>query len=447
MGVVKTEIISRKCIKPSIPTPPHLRTFKLSLLDRILPDFHPDMTFFFPSNSLDNFSTKSQLLQKSLSDTLTHFYTFAGRFQDEVTVCCNDDGNYFIEARTDISLSDFLRLPDLPSLIDHHLVPSNDKETVKMANGSMLLVKFMSFSCGGTALSISSSHKIADLGSVMLFLKSWSSACRGSPDPIKPDLNLGPSIFPVIPIPPGSESLVMPDKKFVQRRLIFSPDKIRELKNKILTDILGKSYDHDNQYRLSRSEAVIAFIWKCALDSSKSKTGQFKPSALVQAVNLRTRMDPALPENSFGNLSWLFSMIVENEKEMELLELVKQLKLWKESLNEKANKFKGGEQEVRSYMKELLDEKDEILVKRKELLVYMVSSWCGFPLFEIDYGWGKPFWMTHIAKNLVANAIYLQDTKEAGGVEVSVNLDEEEMNIFEANKELLKFASFNPTIN
>ncbi|KAJ7964779.1 vinorine synthase-like [Quillaja saponaria] len=446
---MKTEIISRKCIKPSSPTPPHLKTFKLSLLDQITPDLHNNMTFFFSASqsgdhnhnhTISQFTTKSQLLQKYLSDILTLFYPFAGRFQDDTTVLCNDDGISFVETRTDITLSDFLRHPDLSS-VDHHLVPTYDPKTAEeltsMSEGCMVLIKFVSFSCGGTALSLSTSHKLIDLATLITLLRSWSSACRGSPDPIIPDLYTAASLLPPKEIPDTTGSKIIAEKKFASRRFVFTPSKIEELKSKLFT-ALG--------YHVSRVEAVTALIWISAANALKCKTKSFMPTLMVQAVNLRTRMEPPLPESSIGNLMWMFSVIVEKEKEMELQELVKKLKGLKKSVNEKVNKFKG--EDVVGLVEESLKERVECLEQRKDnLVVYICSSWCGFPLLETcDFGWGKPAWLTSIAKNLMTNTVYLMDTKEVGGVEALVHLDEEEMNLFQSNQQLLQFASVNPDI-
>ncbi|KAK8497329.1 hypothetical protein V6N13_122578 [Hibiscus sabdariffa] len=67
---IKSEIASRQTINPSNPTPPHLKTFKLSLLDQIFPAIHVNMNFFYPShNTSHDFFHKSKLLQHSLSFT------------------------------------------------------------------------------------------------------------------------------------------------------------------------------------------------------------------------------------------------------------------------------------------------------------------------------------------------------------------------------------------
>ncbi|KAG6687776.1 hypothetical protein I3842_11G089500 [Carya illinoinensis] len=406
--MMKSEIISRTCIKPSSPTPPDLRTFKLSLLDQLSPAIHGNMTFFFPSAVFDvavadpdsEFARKSQLLQKSMSETLTRFYPLAGSLVDAATIDCNDDGGFFVEARCSSPLSDFLRKPNWETL--DLLLPTTDPETMELSKGSMWLMKFTMFTCGGTAVSVSLTHKIADMAGLLTLLRSWTEACRGSTQPVFPDF-IGASILPPREIPGMSGSLDIAGEKFIARRFVFSASKIVELKEKV-TSMIGQE-----KYYPSRVEVVLALLWKSAVSVVKSKTGTFKPTALFQAVNLRPRMEPPLPETAFGNF---------------------------------ANKFKG--EGGFPAIIEALKERGEIFKNRKDLVMYKCSSWCKFPLFETDFGWGKPAWMTSVNK-LVSNTISLMDTS-SGGVEALVTLDEEEMALFERHEELLEFASVNPSI-
>ncbi|KAG7955769.1 hypothetical protein I3843_11G089000 [Carya illinoinensis] len=440
--MMKSEIISRTCIKPSSPTPPDIRTFKLSLLDQLSPAIHGNMTFFFPSAVFDvavadpdsEFARKSQLLQKSMSETLTRFYPLAGSLVDAATIDCNDDGGFFVEARCSSPLSDFLRKPNWETL--DLLLPTTDPETMELSKGSMWLMKFTMFTCGGTAVSVSLTHKIADMAGLLTLLRSWTEACRGSTQPVFPDF-IGASILPPREIPGMSGSLDIAGEKFIARRFVFSAPKIVELKEKV-TSMIGQE-----KYYPSRVEVVLALLWKSAVSVVKSKTGTFKPTALFQAVNLRPRMEPPLPETAFGNFVWLFWVIAEEESDMEIHQLAKDM--WKsknEFLNNKANKFKG--EGGFPAIIEALKERGEIFKNRKDLVMYKCSSWCKFPLFETDFGWGKPAWMTSVNK-LVSNTISLMDTS-SGGVEALVTLDEEEMALFERHEELLEFASVNPSI-
>ncbi|XP_054810305.1 stemmadenine O-acetyltransferase-like [Prosopis cineraria] len=451
--MIRTEIISRRCIKPTSPTPSHLKSFKISLLDQISPNIHGNMTLFYSPNAaadsgagdlLSHFSAKSQLLQNALAETLTRFYPLAGRIRDTATVDCNDDGAVYIEARTDTRLSDFLSHPDFDIL--EHFLPSTDKETMELSNGSMLLVRFTLFGCGGTAVSISLTHKIADIAALITVLQSWTAACRARTEPDVPDLGLGASLFPPRTILGMSASVNIAAEKFTARRFVFTGFKVGELKSRVATSLgRDKSDDEDiDQFHPSRVEVVLALIWRCAMSASRSKTGSFKPSALFQAVNLRPRMEPPVPGTAIGNFVWPFAVTVEEEKELDLHALVKKMREGiKDFIEKKAIKFKegGGFEAVMEFLKE----RGEMLKKKKETVVYKCSSWCRFPLYDVDYGWGNPVWMSSVNK-MVSNTVALMDVKD-GGVEALVTLNEQEMDIFEQHHELLQYAQLNPSID
>ncbi|KAL5550919.1 hypothetical protein UlMin_001095 [Ulmus minor] len=431
---MKTEIISRICIKPSSPTPPHLKTYKLCLLDQISTAIHGNMTFFFPAADLiADYSTKSLLLQQSISETLTRFYPLAGRFLDAATIDCNDDGVYFIEAVADGPLSEFLSQPNVEEL--DQLLPTTDPQTMEISNSALWLVKFTLYSCGGTAVSISLTHKIVDIATLLTLLKSWTAACRRDAEPCLPDLSAA-TILPPRDIPGLSGSVSLGAEEFVSRRFVFEAAEIANLKEKVVS-LTGQ--DHHP----SRVQVVLALIWKCAVAAEKSKTGSFKPTALFQAVNLRTRMDPPMPENSIGNFIWPFAVIIEEETDLELHIIVTKIReAMTGFLNDKANKFRGDE--AFSTIMAALKERGEIFKTRPGLRAYVCSSWCKFPLFDTDFGWGKPVWMTSVNK-LVSNTVVLKDTS-SGGVDVLLTLNEEEMEILEKDPELLKYASVNPPI-
>ena len=105
-------IVSRDIIKPSSPTPCHLKTYNLSLFDRIMVNAYMPVVAFYPSSSVYQSSLDKTLeLKNSLSHTLTQYYPFAGKMKkiSPTYVDCNDEGVEFIEACNDSSLSDFLQ--------------------------------------------------------------------------------------------------------------------------------------------------------------------------------------------------------------------------------------------------------------------------------------------------------------------------------------------------
>ncbi|CAI8591488.1 unnamed protein product [Vicia faba] len=438
---IKLETLNTFLIKPSKPTPPNLKIFKLSLLDQLSPNIHGNSTFFFPnkysSHSHSSFSHYSKLLQTSLSQTLSLFYPFAGRLQHSTdtrtgtTIHCNDDGVLFIESQTTTTLSQLLTNPDFNTLECFLPVPTTENQNM------LLLVRFTLFSCGSTALTISLTHKISDFNTFMTFLNTWTAVCAATPVPL-PDLTTASTLFPPRELPEMSASFTPSSKKFTSRRFIFHACKIEELKREIKREI---------EFFPSRVEVVLALIWRCALSASRSKTRTFKRSVLFQAVNLRPRMDPAVPETAVGNFVWSFVVTVEEECHMALHETVKRMRNgMKEFIENEAKTFKeeGGFKVV---MESFKDRVETLIGSENEesVAIYKCSSWCKFPVLEFDFGWGKPVWNCCVNK-LVSNTIALMDTKDGDGVEAFVTLDEDDMELFKQDEELLHYAVLNPRI-
>lgn len=111
---MKIEIISKETIRPSFPTPPHLKSYRLSLLDQLAPPIYVPIVLFF---SADGFPTSEQLdhrLKKSLAETLTRFYPLAGKINgSDASVDLHDEAVIFVRAHASIQLSKILEDPEL----------------------------------------------------------------------------------------------------------------------------------------------------------------------------------------------------------------------------------------------------------------------------------------------------------------------------------------------
>lgn len=113
---VDLEIISREFIKPTSPTPYHLRTLSLSAIDQITMGYYTSLILFIPNADKTCVSevvkVRSRCLKESLSKLLTQYYPFAGEITNNFHIDCNDKGVYFVEARVNETLEQFLGQPD-----------------------------------------------------------------------------------------------------------------------------------------------------------------------------------------------------------------------------------------------------------------------------------------------------------------------------------------------
>jgi shikimate O-hydroxycinnamoyltransferase len=60
-----------------------------------------------------------------------------------------------------------------------------------------------------------------------------------------------------------------------------------------------------------------------------------------------------------------------------------------------------------------------------DLDICVVPSWCKFPFYQIDFGFGKPTWFSSVHKPL--EIVLLVDTKFGTGIEAWVSLEVENM--------------------
>ncbi|TQD69829.1 hypothetical protein C1H46_044638 [Malus baccata] len=73
------------------------------------------------------------------------------------------------------------------------------------------------------------------------------------------------------------------------------------------------------------------------------------------------------------------------------------------------------------------------LAKPGMVVTLSYSSLCSFPLYDMDFGWGRPTWVA-VPPLPFKNLIVLVDTKEAGGIEAYVSLaDDDAMTKFESD--------------
>ncbi|KAL5856786.1 hypothetical protein ACOSQ3_004244 [Xanthoceras sorbifolium] len=96
---MEVQIISKKLIKPSVPTPNHRENMRISFIDQsFFPAIVP-IIFYYPADDPPEKVERQSQSAKSLSETLTLYYPLAGRFvKDNHSINCNDEGVEYFEA-------------------------------------------------------------------------------------------------------------------------------------------------------------------------------------------------------------------------------------------------------------------------------------------------------------------------------------------------------------
>ncbi|XP_059637500.1 stemmadenine O-acetyltransferase-like [Cornus florida] len=482
---MEVKIVVKERIKPSSPTPCHLRTLKLSLLDHLIPAPYAPILLFYPnpnpnpnpnpstlnpnhdddayasSNSNHHLKTSLALLKESLSQTLTRFYPLAGVIgHDDLSIDCNDEGASYAEAEVNCRLFKFLDHPDLHFI--NQLLPCAAAAVLPTTPRVVTNIQVNIFQCGGIAIGLCISHRIMDGSALSTFLRSWAATARASSSTnvIYPDFVATSSLFP------SNDDLWLRDSssvmwgslfkkgKCVTRRFVFESSAIATLKAKATTSATTTSSCP------TRVEAVSALIWKCAMAASAQKRGSKRPSLLTHLVNLRTRASPPLSQHSMGNLLWIASAqymppAKHDEQQLGLHTLVAQLRVAISKINgdfvkklrssaAHINEGAGSAVNIRKSFKKIGD----MGSSKQGVDFFGFTSWCKFGFYEVEFGWGKPIWVggaTLGGSSVFMNLNILMETRCGDGIEAWVNLDEQEMDILQHDLELRSYASLDPS--
>ncbi|KAK1431304.1 hypothetical protein QVD17_07761 [Tagetes erecta] len=432
------EIISKENIKPSSPTPQNLKSYNLSILDQLVPAPYAPIILYYPnqlsSNDLD-IQQRLKSMKDSLSQTLTRFYPLAGTIKSDLLIDCNDVGATFVVARVNTRLNEFLNHLDL-DLINQFLPCESGFTAGSNAGSGVSHVQVTIFECCGIAISVCISHKILDGAALSSFLKSWAGTSYGSKEVVYPDTS-APSLFPAKDLWLRNSSNAVWQSlskmgKCRTTRFVFDATKLAILKAHAVENGLKDP---------TRVEVVTGLIWKCAMAAFEEKRGSWKPSLLSHAVNLRKRLPSTLSENSIGNLMFVATTKCESEYQTTLHDLVGKIRDGVSKINsEFVNKLQGGEG---------IKVMEEVIKGMKDCVNYVgFTSWCRMGHYELDFGWGKPIWVSGSVSD--GSAVYLDfvvlmDTPNGEGIEAWVNMDEEDLLVLKHNPHLLEFTSVDPS--
>ncbi|KAJ7961890.1 Vinorine synthase-like [Quillaja saponaria] len=439
---LQVELLSKEFMKPSSPTPKTLRHYQLSFLDQIAPHHYNPMVYFF-APKLDSTEISTQL-KESLSNILTHYYPFAGRIRDDKFIDCNDEGIPYVETRVNIKLNDFLDDPAPGEL--NKLLPFKLRDAAE--SNITLGVQLNVFGCGGIAIGVCTSHKIADALSLTVFLSSWAAMSRGEVDFGRPNF-VSATLFP----PKTNTCGYDPDTYItksdtITKRFVFCASATETLKAKYVDNIQRLTSLENKFKRPSRVEALTAFIWGRFLAAihgdGLQAAGTNNLYALIHNVNLRPKIDPPQPEYSFGNFSAVVAQTVTvppsfsttgSQVEYNALASRQLMEKLKRIDKNYINKIREGGEEYMIPLKEASD-----LSSMTERVQLEFTSLCKFPLYDTDFGWGKPIWVG-MAACAFENFIILLDNKLGDGIEAYIALKTADMFKLEQDKEFLAYVS------
>ncbi|XP_050215145.2 shikimate O-hydroxycinnamoyltransferase-like [Mercurialis annua] len=384
---MKIKIINSTMIRAAQETPSQF--LWLSNLDLLHEKNNVPTVYLY--NKSTNFDAK--VLKDAMSKVLVQFYPVAGRLgRDEngrLEINCNNEGVMFIEAETNSTIDD---LGDLMlNLKIPQLIPTVDYST-GISSFLLFVVQVTKFTCGGVSLGIRFHHVLGDGTAALNFINTWCDAARGLPIGVplidrtvlrsqyRPNPKFQHTEFGK-PLALNNSSTENPKLQSNSIEILkFTPDQLNTLKNKV--------NNNNGTTRYSSYETLTAHIWRC---TSKARSlANDQPTKLYISVDGRSRLDPKLPRNYFGNVSFPTTAIALCEE------------LLSESLQDTAERIR---KSVKKMDDEYLRSAIDFLGVLDDLTPVMrgpdacrcpnlhIISWMWLPFYEADFGMGKPIYV------------------------------------------------------
>ncbi|AES73322.2 putative shikimate O-hydroxycinnamoyltransferase [Medicago truncatula] len=391
-------------------------------------------------------------LKHSLSLTLFHFYPLSGRLVTKksedphsYTVfvdCKNSLGAKFIHATLDITINDILSPIDVPPIVhsffDHHRAVNHDGHTMSLL--SIQVTELLD----GVFIGCSMNHAVGDGTAYWNFFNTLSEIFQKVVDvdvhipvPIshQPIHNrwfpegYGPIIN--LPFKHHDEFIHRYEAPILRERIFhFSAEFIAKLK--------AKANKECETTKISSFQSLSALVWRSITRVRRLHHDQRTTCKL--AINNRTRMEPSLPKEYFGNS--VYAVSTETTKG-ELLENGLGLASWKIHLAI----AKYDHRVVRQLVEEWLRSP---IVVRMDMLVdpysVMMGSSPRFNMYGSEFGMGKALGVRSGYANKFDGKVTSYPGQEGGGsVDLEVCLSPEKMTLLETDEEFMNSVSvFNP---
>ncbi|KAJ8759512.1 hypothetical protein K2173_007129 [Erythroxylum novogranatense] len=332
----------------------------------------------------------------------------------------------FVEANARGSIFDVIQHRNLDDF--NKLLPFESSQV----NDLVAAVQVTHFDCGGTVIGLLFQHKIGDGMSSINFLNNWGEIARGNNHVSSPCFDLAVR-FPPINLEDFDHNSEVVKENVSSKWFMCNAKSIAALRDRYgeNSDTAGKTI------RPSKIETLTAFITSRIMAATHQSVNSSDRTYLVHhPINLRPRMDPPLSKQHFGNIiiepvvatadlkandGWCYGIISQMRETISSVdaEYVKNLKgeEYLDIMKKRAEKFKA-----------------------ENVTSIVFTSACRFPLYDVDFGWGKAVWIG-MGGWPFHNMILFLDSKVEGDIEVHILLKDEVMANFVNDEELHAFLS------
>ncbi|CAL5436207.1 unnamed protein product [Camellia sinensis] len=381
---------SSRILKPIYEgTPPPTNGYiPLSVFDKVTYDTHIAVIYAYRPPTPPN-TTLELGLQKALSV----YREWAGRLgkndKGDSVILLNDEGVRFVEASVDSTLAESMPFKPSSTLLALHPSLKGVAELVQ--------VQLTKFTCGSLAVGFTGHHLVADGHATSNFLVAWGQVCRGleiSSLPLHDRTIFSPRDLPSFEFEhEGVEFMSKKLKKdyplvdnlvddIVVHKVHFTLEFLAKLKAKA-----SSMNGTDKPY--STFESLVAHLWR-AITKARS-LNNFETTNVRISVNGRTRLNPRVPNEYFGNLV-LWALPSAKVKDLLREPLPYAAKLIHDAVAKVNNNYFKSFIDFANYKVEeedlipTADVDESILCPNLE-----VHSWLRFPFYDLDFGGGCPY--------------------------------------------------------
>ncbi|KAI3988385.1 hypothetical protein MKX01_019839 [Papaver californicum] len=389
------------------------------------------------------FEETVEKLKEGLAFILEDFFPLAGKLEKDeegvLKVICEEDcvGVEVVEAVAEgVDVAELAEAESSSFL--HEIVPYHGVMNLEGLHRPLLAVQFTKLK-DGLAIGCAFNHAILDGMSTWHFLSSWAEICRGSTTisvqpfhdrtkarntRVKLDLPESAAAFEKPVTSNGEEKNHTPEPQLREKIFRFSGSTIEKIKSKANENLA------DDCKPFSTFQALGSHIW-CAVTRARN----LKPedyTVFTIFADLRKRVDPPMPDSYFGNLiQAIFTVtaagaLLSNPAEYGTKALQVVIKSHDaKTINERNAAW----------------ESNPVLFKYKDagMNCVAVGSSPRFPVYEVDFGFGKPERVRSGTNNKFDGMVYLYQGKDGGkSMDVEITLDPEAMKNLESDEDFTK---------
>ncbi|XP_024013427.1 fatty alcohol:caffeoyl-CoA acyltransferase [Eutrema salsugineum] len=386
--------------------------------------------YYFKSESRTN-QESYNVIKKSLSEVLVHYYPVAGRLtispEGKIAVNCTGEGVVLVEAETNCGIE------MIKEALSKNKMDMLEKLVYDVPGARNILeippvvVQVTNFKCGGFVLGLGMSHNMFDGVAAMEFLNSWCETAKGIPLSVPPFLDrtiLKPRNPPKIEFPHNEfdeiedisdTGKLYDEEKLIYRCFLFEPEKLEKLKTMAMEEGSGNN-------KVTTFQALTGFLWR-----SRCEALRFKPDQRVKllfAADGRSRFVPPLPVGYCGN-GIVLTGLVTSSGELVGKPLARSVGLVKRAV----------ELVTDGYMRSAMDYVEVNRTRPSLTATLLITSWSKLTFDKLDFGWGEPVFSAPVGLPGREVILFLPGGDDMKSINVFLGLPASAMEVFE---ELMK---------